>query len=87
MNLSKVLKTESFSIAFSFLIALGLVTLFKPVCKGKECIDSKAPSNKEIQESVYQIGEKCYKFKSEPRDCPADGIIEPFRATAQKRFV
>jgi hypothetical protein len=72
------LKTENFSNVASFLLGLGLMCLLKAECKGSECKILKAPPLDEVNKATYQLGGKCYKFRSSPIDCPAGTIIEPF---------
>jgi len=72
------LKTERFSIISSFILGLGLMTLFKPVCNGDECRILKAPPLEEVTSSTYQLGGKCYQFRTQPISCPAGTVIEPF---------
>lgn len=72
------LKTKSFNSVFSFVIGLGIMALLRPVCHGAACIIQKAPPVEEVSKTTYQLGAKCYQFKSAPVDCPADGIIESF---------
>ena len=72
------LKTERFSMIASFILGLGLMALLKPECKGAECKIVKAPPLDEVTTSTYQLGAKCYQFRTQPIDCPKDSIIEPF---------
>ena len=72
------LKSETFNVIGSFIIGMGIIAVLKPVCKGTECIIQKAPSVSEVVGSTYQIGSKCYQFKTTQIDCPERGIIEPF---------
>lgn len=76
------LKSETFNIVFSFLIGLALITVCKSSCKGGECRIQKAPPADEVKTSTYQIGPKCFQFKSDIVECPGAGVIEPF-----ERFV
>jgi hypothetical protein len=72
------LKSERFSILASFIVGLGLVSIFIPRCEN--CYNYKAGNTKEIDNSVYQIGSKCYHFQSEIITCPqSNEIIESFR--------
>lgn len=77
------LRTKSFNSVFSFILGLGIMAILKPICHGPNCIIQKAPSIEEVAKTTYQLGSKCYQFKSEPVDCPANGVIEPF---ALRRF-
>lgn len=72
------LKTKSFTYLFSFLVGLGMMALLRPICKGDECLIQKAPNVNEITTSTYQLGSKCYQFRTEPVDCPKKGAIEAF---------
>lgn len=72
------LKSKEFNFFFSVLIGLGLAAILRPVCKGDQCVVSKAPSLKEIKDSTYQMGSKCYQFTAKTVDCPSQGVIEAF---------
>jgi hypothetical protein len=79
--LADILKDRRFNIAFSFILGVGIVIiLFKPLCKGSECIRLKAPSISELKDNVYNINDKCYTFTHKTEKCPIDSkdIIEPF---------
>jgi hypothetical protein len=76
--LEKILKSPGFNTAFSFLLGLGLVALFRPICHGDKCRILKAPPVDEINKSTYQIGSKCYQFRTKTMDCPATGVVESF---------
>jgi len=75
----EVLKTEKFATFFSFLIGFGIVAIAIPVCKGDSCIIKKAPTVNEMKGSTFRIGNKCYQFKPDIVDCPAEGVIESFQ--------
>ncbi len=79
----EVLKTEKFAVAFSGILGFALVALAIPACKGDECILKKAPSVKEMKESTFRIGSKCYQFRPQNVDCPAHGAIEAFSLIKQ----
>lgn len=81
----EVLKTEKFAMIFSFILGFGLIAMAYPVCKGDQCFVKKAPSAKEMKESTYKIGSKCYQFKPEIVACPAKGAIEAFQAVPEFR--
>ena len=50
---------------FSFLLGIFVVIVFKKSCKGDDCIDHKNPNIDEINKTTYQIGSKCYQFRSQ----------------------
>lgn len=78
--LDNILKNPLFNIAFSFLLGVGIIAIFRPMCKGAECEILKAPPVKEWDGNVYRIGGKCWEFKSSTVECPsAGGAVESFR--------
>jgi hypothetical protein len=56
-------------VILSIIWGLGLATMFRKVCKGRNCIVIKAPDNKEIVNNTYRFNDKCYKFKSTAVSC------------------
>lgn len=58
------LKTKNFHRIFSFLIGIFVVIIWRPSCKDNECIKYEVPDLNEINNSTYQIGTKCYQFKT-----------------------
>jgi len=72
------LRSKTFDTAFSLVLGIGLMALFKPGCKDGECSIQKAPPYDEVSKSTYQLGSKCYKFKPASVECPDAGVIEPF---------
>jgi hypothetical protein len=59
------LKTKNFHMFFSFLLGIFVVIVFKKTCKGDDCIEHKNPNIDEINKLTYQIGSKCYQFRSQ----------------------
>ena len=57
----------------SFLIGFGIAAMFRPLCKGADCIVLHGPPVKDVINKVYQMGEKCVEFTTETMDCPKDG--------------
>jgi len=60
------LKTKNFHMLFSFLIGVFIVIIFRPVCDGDDCTVHNLPNVNEINTTTYQLGSKCYQFKSVP---------------------
>ncbi len=56
-------------IIISIIWGLGLATLFRRVCKGRDCIVIKAPDPKELENKVYKFDKKCYRFNPEVTSC------------------
>jgi len=64
MHLKRLLNTPLGKIFISILLGLGLATLFRKVCKDKNCLDFKGPILGEIDGKIYKHGEKCYEYNS-----------------------
>lgn len=80
MGIPDLMKDKRFDLFFSFVLGIGLVCIFRPMCTGSECTVSKAPTDQNFDKYVYRMGGgKCYEFKSEIVECPSSGTIEAFR--------
>jgi len=71
MNPSRMLKTEVGQIFISILLGLGLATLFRKVCKDKNCIQFNGPVISEVDGKTYKFDEYCYKYELFPTKCDA----------------
>ena len=62
---------------FSILLGLGLSSIFRMACKGKNCVIYSSPEfNKEILDKVYLYDGKCYKYTPENVKCdPSKKIV------------
>ena len=77
MHLSKFVHSESGRMLMSIILGLGLATIFRASCKGKNCIIYDAPPLNQIKDKIYKINDKCYKFESSPTKCdPKKQIVE-----------
>ena len=80
MGVLSFLNDDRFNMFFSFVLGIGLVCMFKPLCSGSDCNVTKAPAEKDFDKYVYRMGGgKCFEFKSEIVNCPVSGTIEAFR--------
>lgn len=66
-----IMETSWVAIFISFLLGFGLAAIFRPLCKGDECVLYRGPPVTEIRDAVYQFGSKCIEFKPKPIECPA----------------
>jgi len=53
----------------SFLLGLGLATLFKKTCDGVDCLVFKAPSLEDIKKKKYKYGNKCFQYNMDSVIC------------------
>jgi hypothetical protein len=70
--LNKVLKsihTQNGKFAISFILGIGLASLFRKVCNDRNCIVFKAPALKEVTSNIYEYNNKCYSFKEHAVKC------------------
>lgn len=87
-----IMKKPMFNIAFSFILGVGIIAIFRPMCKdesGKpvECTTNKAPPVADWDNAVYRVGSKCYEYKSQIVDCPKNkkDYIEAFQSEFNQR--
>ncbi len=72
------MKSPGLAILISFLLGFGLAAMFRPVCKGPDCVIMRGPPVQELRDAVYQFGSKCVEFKTKTVECPTDdgGVVE-----------
>ena len=58
MNLKRLLYSSLGKIIISVILGLGLATIFRKVCKDKNCITFKGPILGDIDGKIYKHGEK-----------------------------
>jgi len=83
--LSDILKIKIFNVVFSFALVIGLIAILRPVCKGDNCKQVKAPPATDWDGYVYRMGSKCYEYKSDITECPKEGFIESFENEFSRR--
>ena len=74
-DLKKALEIQGIATIISFILGLGIAAMFRPVCKGPECIVLRGPPVQDVRDAVYQFGTKCIEFKTKPMECPKDGSV------------
>jgi hypothetical protein len=57
----------------SFFIGFGIAAMFRPMCRGSDCIVMHGPPVRDVIDKVYQMGERCVEFTTEVTECPVDG--------------
>ena len=71
MNFKRLLSTKLGIFIISAILGLGLATLFRKACTGKNCITFKGPRVGEIDGKVYQFGDSCMSYHLIPTKCDA----------------
>jgi len=80
VELGKFVHTQTGKYIMSILLGLGLATLFRKVCEGKNCLVFHAPSLEKINDKIYKHGNKCYKYVPVSTKCDASKKIVEFNS-------
>ena len=67
-------KDPKMKILLSIVWGLGLASLFKKVCKGRNCIIYRAPLPNEIKGKIFKFNDKCYQYKPKFVECKGKNI-------------
>jgi hypothetical protein len=78
MYLAKFFHSETGKHMLSIILGLGLASLFRTVCKDKNCMIFKAPPLEEIKDKVYKYNDKCYAYNPVATKCDAGKKIVEF---------
>lgn len=62
INFGKFVHTETGKIIMSILLGFGLASLFRTVCKDKDCLIFHAPPLDEFKDKTYKMNGKCVKY-------------------------
>jgi hypothetical protein len=69
MYLGRFVHTESGKIIMSILLGFGLASLFRTVCKNKDCMVFHAPPIEELKDKIYKNNGKCVKYTQVATKC------------------
>ena len=69
MYLGRFVHTESGKIIMSILLGFGLASLFRTVCKNKDCMIFHAPPIEELKDKIYKNNGKCVKYTQVASKC------------------
>jgi hypothetical protein len=78
MNFKRLLYSEVGKYAISIILGLGIATLFRKVCKNRECLVFHAADYKKIKDQVFEFGGKCYTFEEKAEKCDKNKKILKF---------
>ena len=78
MHLDKFVHTKTGKYIMSILLGFGLASLFRTVCKDKNCLIFSAPNLEEIKDKIFENNNKCYKYIPESTKCSKDKKIINF---------
>lgn len=69
------LKSRIAVIILSIFWGLGLSCIFRKVCKGRGCIQYRAPSLNYVKNNTFKYNDKCYAYTAKTINCSGDNII------------
>lgn len=69
MYLGRFVHTESGKLIMSILLGFGLASLFRTVCKKKNCMIFHAPPIEELKDKIYKNNGKCVKYSQVATKC------------------
>jgi len=72
MYLRRLLYSAPGKFIISVLLGLGLATLFRRVCKERDCLIFRAPPLNKIKKQVFKFDNKCYSFSENAQTCHTD---------------
>jgi hypothetical protein len=78
LHLGRFLHSENGKIIMSILLGFGLASLFRAICKDKECLIFHAPPLEEIKNKIYKHDNKCYKYTTKSTTCDKSKRIISF---------
>jgi len=78
MYLAKFFHSETGKHMLSIILGLGIASLFRTICKDKNCIIFKAPPLEDLKDKIYKYNDKCYKYTPVPTKCDASKKIVEF---------
>ena len=67
-----ILYTERGKIVLSIILGLGLATLFRKICDGKNCYKFIGPKQNEIRDKIYSFdsdNKECFVMKEKAVKC------------------
>ena len=68
-NVMKAMHSNTGKIAVSFLLGIGLASLFRKVCTDRNCMVFRPPPFDEVIKNTYIHDNKCYQFKDKATKC------------------
>ena len=62
-NLLNSIHTDFGKYIISFILGVGLASIFRKSCSNKNCLDFRGPHHLDIIKPTYGFNDGCYKFK------------------------
>lgn len=69
MNIKRFLNTETGKVLISIILGLGLSTIFRKICKDKNCMEFYGVPTERIAEKTFQYDDKCFQYEPKSVRC------------------
>lgn len=87
MDVRRLIYTIEGRIIVSIVLGLGLATMFRHVCNGKNCISFNGPVISEMDGQIYKFNDVCYKMKTEAVKCDATKRAIPMKDEKKEEMI
>ena len=78
IDASKFLHTKNGKLIMSMILGFGFATLFRQICKGKNCYIFHAPPLEDIEDNIFSYNGECYSYDIVQTQCDKNKKIIPF---------
>ena len=78
MYIRRLIYSDFGSVVMSIVLGLGLATLFRKVCKDRNCMKFEGPSIDKIKGQIFKYNDKCYQYKEKITTCNKNKKIVEF---------
>jgi hypothetical protein len=72
LNLGKFVHTKTGKIIMSILLGFGLASLFRKMCKNKDCFNFTSAPLEQIEDKIYKNNGKCMKYSHTATKCDSN---------------
>ena len=72
MFVKRLLHSKYSNVIIAIILGFGLSTLFRRVCKKRECIVFKAHDSEKINGQIFKHNANCYEYKTTSITCNDD---------------
>jgi len=69
MNIKRFLNTETGKIMVSIVLGLGLSTIFRKICKDKNCMEFYGVPTERIALKTFQYDDQCFQYQHKSARC------------------
>jgi len=78
VHFEKFVHSKTGKIIMSILLGFGLASLFRKMCKNKNCLTFYAAPLDDFNEKIYKTDNKCIKYVTVPTKCSLNSKIIEF---------